>query len=442
MRTFGKRTLVTVWAAACLLVLGVCAAGCPPQVDTQDPMVNKKAEVFYADLQRNYVIDGQTMCKLRLPTAGQPNATYNMPDNAYMTGIYTGMLAMKYAATKDEATLEDLGKALDALNLLCTVSGKPGLLARAAVPLDAPFNDDGIWRISGDGKYKWRGDVSSDQMDGVFFGYALAYDLAANEAQKVVIRKNVAALVDHLLDNDLRIIGYDGKPTTWGSYYRDYVYNSEPMNALLLLQHLTVAIHTTGEQRFIDAFNQQAYTEVYKDLVPMSRLDRPGAEANHSDDVLIWLALYTVLRLEHDPGLLNIYKQALQRAWDGGQYPGLSVEPNPLYAFTVAAILNRAGAKEIGIMALEQFPIDMKWNLARIAAYEQEFGFVFDPTVRSAEPAPGAPLPLDRRSKTWSAWVQNPYTSAGTRTQDIGWEYNGHDYLIGYWVGRYHGYVH
>ncbi|MCL4219504.1 MAG: hypothetical protein KJ052_21195, partial [Candidatus Hydrogenedentes bacterium] len=73
---------VVVAAVICIAPLGVA----------QDSALSleKKAEVFFADLQRNYVFNGQTMCKLRLPTASQPNATYNMPDNAYMTGIYTG----------------------------------------------------------------------------------------------------------------------------------------------------------------------------------------------------------------------------------------------------------------------------------------------------------------------------------------------------------------
>lgn len=423
---------VVVAAVICIAPLGVA----------QDSALSleKKAEVFFADLQRNYVFNGQTMCKLRLPTASQPNATYNMPDNAYMTGIYTGMLAMKYAATKDEATLEDLGKALDALNLLCTVSGKPGLLARAAVPLDAPFNDDGIWRISGDGKYKWRGDVSSDQMDGVFFGFSLAYDLGANAEQKELIGRNVAALADHLLDNDLRIIGYDGQPTMWGSYYKEYVSFREPMNAMLLLQHMKIAAHVTGEQRFKDAYERFANEDGYKDLVPKSRQDRPGARLNHSDDVLIWLGLYPLLRLEKDPEMLAIYMQALRRAWEGGENPGIGIEPNPLFAFTVAAYLNEPGAKRIGVSALDQFPLDMKWNKTRIAAYEEEFDFTFDPAVRSAAPAEGRPFPLDRRPKTWSVWVQNPY-EGGTRAEDSDMEYNGHDYLIGYWLGKYHGYV-
>ncbi len=89
-----------------------------------------KAAVFTHDMDARFMLDGQALCKRRVPPPGE-EATFNMPDNAYMTGIYLGTLAMKYAVTGDEETRDAVAACIGALHLLCNVSGRPGLLARA-----------------------------------------------------------------------------------------------------------------------------------------------------------------------------------------------------------------------------------------------------------------------------------------------------------------------
>ncbi|HOV34300.1 MAG TPA: hypothetical protein PLX23_13155, partial [Candidatus Hydrogenedens sp.] len=61
----------------------------------------KKAEIFQQDMEERFLLDGQALCKLALPN-NKKGLSYNMPDNAYMTGIYVGTLSMKYLVTKDE----------------------------------------------------------------------------------------------------------------------------------------------------------------------------------------------------------------------------------------------------------------------------------------------------------------------------------------------------
>ena len=110
----------------------------------------QKAAVFEHDMHARFLLDGQALCKLKVPTPNRSFVAYNMPDNAYLTGIYLGTLAMKYAVTHDPATKAAAGECIKAVHLLCTVSGRPGLLARAAWPADRPMEDDGIWRDSPD----------------------------------------------------------------------------------------------------------------------------------------------------------------------------------------------------------------------------------------------------------------------------------------------------
>jgi len=275
-------------------------------------------------------------------------------------------------------------------------------------------------------------------------GGATVY-FVADPDDKTVLARNVGDIVGAILDDDLRIIGYDGQPTAWGKYFPTYVRDFEHMNALLLLQHVKVAHHVTEDERFAREYRRLAYDMGYADIAVTARAmgdpTRRGA-VNHSDDVLLFLAYYPLLRYETDPDLRAKYLASLRRTWEGdGSLPGVKPEANPLYAFLANAFLNDDSGTAAGIQTLRWFPFDMKWNRDTIAQYQTQFGFAFDPRPVSPALGPGQPIPLDRRQKTWSAWVADPYAEAGDRTADSLVVYNGHDYLIAYWLGRYHSLI-
>lgn len=421
----------------CILPLFALA----PAARSIGPDLEKKAYVFHADMVRRFVIDGQLAPKLRSvePVEGVPS--YNMPDNAYMTGLYTGILAMKYAVTKDAATREEAAKALAALHDLCTASGIPGLLARAVVAPEIAKLDDGDWQPAADGKRVWRADVSSDQMDGVFYGFLMAFDFFANEEEKKQIAEDVSALMDYLIKHNYRIIDYNGGPTEWGNYTEEYVTTREPMNALILLQHLKVAHHVTNNPEYRSLYERFAIEKNYGELSVRARNYRLRS-MNYSDDVLLWLAYYPLLKLEKQhPKLAESYKASLRRSWEGeGSHKGIKDEDIPLFNFMVAEFLDDKSGIESAARTLRLFPLDMKWNRGTIAKYEKEFGFTYNAAPVSPVPKEGELVPIDRRPKLWSAWVHSPYES-GDRTQDIPGEYNGHDYLLAYWYGRYAGHL-
>lgn len=427
--------------ATCLLTAAVLAGAALPAAAT--PTLAEKAEVFAHDLEERFLLDGQVMCKLRLPTEAIPFVSFNKPDNAYMTGMYLGTLSMQFAATNSGAIRTKARESLRALELLGTVSGKPGLLARAALPIDMEWHDDGIWRETR--RHRWRGDVSSDQMTGVFFGLAYAYSYIASGVEKRRIGALAASLVDHLKENDWRIIGYDGEPTEWGRYDREYVTQSEPMNALLLLQHLKVAAYVTGDPDYHALYERMAYDEGYLDIALDARRMRGPFPVNHSDDVLLYLAYAPLLALMDDFREVEGYIASLQRTWEGiDGVPGAKAERNPFFELVSRHYLSKylpedydalEEGDEAVLAPLREFPFRMKWNRDTVEQYAERFGFDPDEPVISDAPAEGAAIPYDRRGKSWSALVANPY-QAGDNTVDEGMEYNGHDYLLSYWLAR------
>jgi len=398
--------------------------------------LDDKAALFWADLVERFVEDGQVRVRRRLPTVEQPYITYNMSDSAYATGLYAAAATWRFLATGDPAAAVQARAAGDALRHLVSVTGRPGLLARGSVPSDRPWFDDGVWRLSDEGRYRWRGRVSSDQVAGLMFGL-LVYGLElADASERMAVGETVSAVVDTVLANGSRIIGYDGHPTRWGHYELEYVAVEEPMNALLLLQMTKVAHALTELPRYDEAYRRLVNLG-YAEIGEGARLDETPLEANHSDDVLIALALYPLLELEEDPVRRAHYLEAARRWYRGGRHPGIDVEANPFATFLYEHWTGEDDGRLDALDALRRVPLDMKWNLDTIATYATRFGFTFvaDPVM----PWDGTePLPMGQRGRTWSFLVHNPYRRGGNRLEPAPFETNGLDFLLSYWFGRAH----
>ena len=425
-------------ALALLAVVGVVGAGA-----RSDLTLARKAALFDADLAERFIPfgDGQVVARRRLPTAERPDTTYNMSDSAYLTGIYCATQTWRHRVTGDLEAAHLASGACAALGHLATVSGRRGLLARGSSPVEAPWFDDGVWRTSPDGRHRWRGNVSSDQVDGLMFGVFVHVSETDDPDVRARLAPAVGAIVDAILDRGRRIVGYDGAPTRWGHYEVDYVREREPMNALLLLQMVKVAHAVTGGLRYERAY-RQLIAEGYARIGERARLDEPPQRANHSDDVLIALALYPLLELEHDPAIRAHYLEAARRWYRGGVHPGVDVEANPLAGFLWRHWTGESGGVEPGVETLRRMPLDMKWNRDTIEAYRARFGFTFEPGPPAAPAVRGGgPLPIDRRGRTWSFLVQNPYLPGADRVPPAPFETNGLDYLLSYWFGRSHGLI-
>ena len=423
--------------------LGVAAMVCAAAAGLQardDLSLAAKARLFDVDLAERFLAaDGQVRVRRMLPTADHPYVTWNMSDTAYMTGLYCAAQTWRHLATGDAEAAARARASSRALRHLVAVTGRRGLLARASAPIHEPWLDDGIWRPSADGRRRWRGNVSSDQVDAMMFGLFVYGTRLADAGARSALGATVAEVVDATIDNGLRIIGYDGRPTRWGRYEPEYVANEEPMNALLMLQMVKVAQALTGSTRFGREY-ARLLSMGYARIGEGARLDRPPRAANHSDDVLIALALYPLLELEEDPVVRAHYERAAQRWFRGGVHPGIDVEGNPLATFLHRHWTGDRSYDRAALDTLRGVPLDMKWNPDTIAAYRRRFGFSF--TADAVVPhAGGGPLPVEQRGRTWSFLVHNPYRVGGDRLAAAPFETNGLDYLLSYWFGRAHGMI-
>ena len=459
---------------------------------SQPLTMRKKAEVFEHDLFNRFNLEGQILCKLRNATPEAPFISYNMPDDAYMTGMMAAVFSFKYAVTKDPADKETVSLLLRGMHKLCHITGKKGLLARAWWPLDNPnfYAAEDRWHVNEDLNLRWNGDVSVDQMDGMFFGFYYAYKYAANEAEKAMIAADVCELLDTILENDYRILDQNGNMTTWGNYrVKDNIENDH-LHGFLLLQHLKIAEFVTGDPKYTELYRKTAIDENMAAYSVTTWLPVPPHFSNHSDNVMHIMERLPLLEMEEEPALKALYLQGLRTFasgyngedivlpngntpyefmerlaaahmtpeqlqlatlfvrdfWEKDKiYHGVRVMGTPIYNFVFQKYLNdnEEGVPVKAKDTLRYFPLDMKWNSDTIQKYEEKFGFTFDPTPQTPELPEEMPAPIDRRLKDWSAFVQNPYRARcdeGEKPDGV-MEYNGHDYLFGYWLGRLYGFI-
>ncbi len=279
-------------------------------VEDQSPLA-EKAKYFHQNLLEKHWLDGLYVSIV--PTAAPgvviPH-TVNEPGNVIHAGVWTGRylggVGYWYAVTKDPQVRKHGGEILQALRILQEVTGKPGLLARGYVKGHGPVVDweqDGRdskeWH-QGQGQYadyRWYGDVSVDNFNAVLYGYAIYYDLAADDEQKKIIAQDVDRLMTHLLEHNCCIVDVDGEVTLWGhvgidpdpareayyekqfARYRRFGFttvSAMPLRqSLMLLPDLLIAHHITGKQHYLDYPQQGCRT--------FSEQSRPPPEAGRDD---------------------------------------------------------------------------------------------------------------------------------------------------------------
>jgi hypothetical protein len=352
------------------LILGIVRPSVAWAIDDKSPLVEKAAYLQQVLLERHW-LDGLYVGIIDSPPPGAKFPllhTVNQPGNVIHAGVWTGRylggVGYQYAVTKDPRAREIGGQILKALRILQEVTGKPGLLCRGYVKGHGPVVD---WeRDGGDSKewhqgqgqysdYRFYGDVSVDNFNAVLYGYAIYFDLAADDEQKRYIAFDVNRLMTHVLDNHCRIIDLDGEPTQYGHIgidpdpSRDEYYARRRggrvgattlRQELFLLADLLIAHHITGEARYI---------ELYRKVIDRFKgngepaADRPanaGAGSpqrrrmDHSSQGQSYESLYNLIRYEKDPELLARYRLWVSTMWETNWFEG-----NSLFTYIALALL-------------------------------------------------------------------------------------------------------
>jgi len=391
---------------------------------------------------------------IQLKQDGKPQAAWFQPDSdndGLWTALYVATESFRYGATGDISARKNAWASLKALMFLESITGQPGFVARSVVPISIDKEGQRPWERSADGKWWWKGDTSSDELDGHFFAYAVYYDVAATREQKAVIRPVVARIADHIMKHGYTYVDPSGRRTTWGMWAPDQL-NRNPewaaergLNSMELLSYLKVAAHITGQERYKRAARELIEKHGYAmNTVPLKQFAPFDEETNHSDDELAFISYYPLLRYERDPRLRHIYRMSIERSWKIERPEG-----SPLFNLIYATALqagrwtNTDRRPPSGLVKPIRYDRDicMKW-------FREVPSDLIEWTVINSKRRDLGPLHIGRHGNLSAArvlpiaerrvmrWNGNPYEldgGNGGRERD-----DGTFILLPYWMGRYH----
>jgi hypothetical protein len=235
-------------------------------------------------------------------------------------------LCFKYAVTKDPVVREQAVDVFRSLKWCEEISGIRGFPARSIATAGEPAElaatgSAGLpseWNPTPDGKWLWKGDTSSDEVDSHFQSTMIFYELAAQGKEKEAAREHLRRISGHIMDQGWVLRDLDGKPTRWARWDPEYFSTSEGfvaqgLQSLEALAHVTTALALTGDDKFRKG-KQQLLDWGYQNAVLRQKLIFP--EATHFDDRLAFLAFYPLLTYETNPDLRSIFRRSLERSWE------------------------------------------------------------------------------------------------------------------------------
>ena len=207
------------------------------------------------------------------------------------TSIYLAAECFRYGVTGEKDAYDNAVRTFLAMEKLETVTPIGGYVARSYVSIGESTGEGGEWHVSADGKWKWKGDTSSDEIVGHMFAYPLFYDLVARGEMKERAKSLVDRLMTHIVDHNFQLIDLDGIPTRWGVWSPDSLNNSKVwmyekgINSLQILAFLKSASHVTQNPKYDKAYNFLVREHHYLDNMLVQKMYGPY-EVNHSDDEL------------------------------------------------------------------------------------------------------------------------------------------------------------
>ena len=451
----------------------------------------KKADHYEEEIQR-YIKRtpyGYTS-EVRLEQPGiRRDITKTDSDNdGLWTAMYGAGECFAYAATREPAAKKRAKEAFEALRFLQKVTQRgefsppKGFVARTILPADGPDpnigrierdrisqESDALWKVyeprwplSADGKWYWKGDTSSDELDGHYFFYPLYYDLVADSFdERRRVQEVVRDLTDHIIDNNYMLVDHDGKVTRWGTFNPEAL-NHDPqwsvergLNSLSMLAYLAVAEHVTGDAKYAEASRYLIDEHSYDINAMQAKVQNGVGSGNQSDDEMAFMSFYSLIKYTKDEALRDKIRYSFSGYWRR-EYPEMNPFFNIAYAASCrgAEYANQWGTQSLdpwdgwlsdSIAVLKGFSLDrLNWgheNSHRIDILPLRRQQATDPddmrTPGRGYLPNGKVLPIENRH--FGHWNTDPWRldyGGDGRTLS-----NGTVFLLPYYMGVYHGFI-
>lgn len=367
------------------------------------------------------------------------------------TSMYLGSEIFRYAVTRSDEALQNCAESLDAMERLYTInSNDVGFPARSFERSGnkKALSDPERWRSAEDPEWDWKATTSSDEAIGHIFALGAMAELIDHEDMKQRAIHLIDILMQHIVDHDMYLVDYDGKPTTWGRWNPEYV-NARPKNvgdrkicSSNIIAMLQTAWHFTKKEVFKDkAFELMNKYGYYENLMrPMKEIGQAPADAddwskmlsegwNHSDDEMYFLGYWGLYRYALNDTLKAKYREAIIDHWEIER-----PEKEGAWNIFTAMVSDRFDLNE-AIWYLQEHPMDLiNWDIKNSHRKDIELIEANFREQITKEVLPPDERPVQRHNANMFRLDRNGGNGDGEHSAGDIW-------LLPYWMGRYLGVI-
>ena len=408
-----------------------------------------KAEYFQKVQRLRHVRYGfSSATSLKVPGDLSSAVLHDTDNDGLWTSMYLAGELFRYGVTKSNDALQNAYEAFEAMERLTEISGIQGFPARTyeidgyqSSDTDPNMSEDEkIWRLTEDKRWRWKSTTSSDESCGHFFVYALFAEIVPDQEWRDRAIHQIKIEMDHIIEHDWYLVTWNGNRTEWGRWNPEYV-NSFPitvgdrrLNSTLILAFLQTAYHFTGEkiykEKAFELMKDHGYDE--NTIRPATVIGEVEGEIlsdtwNHSDDEMYFLTIPALLKYAFNDELKEKFFESAKSHWEIERS-----EKNPLWNFLY--LMSGGGDYDLeeSVWWLKEFPMDLiSWNVEN--SHRQDLTRV-EQNFRRQEYT--EVLPRDERPMHLHNNAFRNNGGNGGRE-----EYPPYIFLLPYWAGRYAGVI-
>ncbi len=433
-------------------------------------------------------------------TWGDVSQWHTGENDGLWNGLYLASQAYRYAVTRSDDALTNVKTILEGEVTRMKITGVTGIFTRQYIPPgvagiacptdDASYTEDAekddnhwvqvrddgcIWDIELDtgqftkreacgldefAGYCWLENVSKDEYAGHMFGLGAVQKLVDDPDVQAVVVDLLGQVGEHLVENKLRLIDWDGRVTEHGRFSPLGFDDFPGFNAAMGMDFLLMAAEATGRADLRDYYDRcmlrrggdtsDCFATSIAPLDPFPTffssagmyLGEFGCGSNYNNISMHMLSLAHLIWFEHDPVIRDLAQQTLDvdvvRA--PNEPRAVMFQNNTLFDF-IWASQKKLGpdsdgpafdAVESGICQLKQFRASQAAADVTLPPRYQPFCLDRFDRDTGEFPREGA----ERCSSTF-VWWGDPYNLGNCvgNAREIRMPTG---YLLAYWMGRYY----
>ncbi len=440
-----------------------------------DRTLLEMAEYFDSVAKEQHIADDDTFRNLYLTEdLQQVEYWYQHPNVILWSGIYLASQALRYEVTGEAEAQDNARRVVSGLRDLTRVTGVEGLYGRTMAKPGVSYDNDGsgnpeYWPDSTAAGYEgWRyhNDVSQDGYAGLMFGYGVALEHFKDKDLLADVGQLALEVGRHIVKNGLQIIDADGEVTEHGRLYHSALDNFPGFNAMLASSFVKVA-QRGGDDPDLDDYyygcmmqmrrgvdcpdiedpnvTLGTYIESMEEMLFLFMPDKCGMNYDNFD--MCYQAIYPLVRHEQDPELherlIGVLRQGMYYN-DDPTFRSMDEIGNAMFTFIYAALTGDgpeddprlAEAVDDAVCTLKNFP-PVKFDRFIPKGDQEEVC-----RTRLDEPAAAERIPLSEYHFDNYLWRLDPYQiQEEDRPENRRMVFSPEDFLIAYWLGRYHGLI-